>query len=133
MVERLETRDVPSGIQPELRPSTNPLGDIPLQTASPRGFVPSQIRHAYGIDQITFSNGTITGNGTGQTIAIVDAYDDPKLVNSTSPTFSSSDLHQFDVAMGIPDPPSFIKVNQTGGSTYPPTDPAEELGNARRP
>ena len=29
-----------------------------------------QIRHAYGFDQIE-------GNGTGQTIAIVDAYNDP--------------------------------------------------------
>lgn len=42
-------------------------------------FFPSEIRHAYGFDQVTFSNGTITGDGTGQTIAIVDAYHDPDI------------------------------------------------------
>src|SRR6516165_8589898 len=40
---------------------------------SPAGFWPSQIRHAYGIDQLT------TLDGTGQTIAILDAYADPNL------------------------------------------------------
>src|SRR5262249_11156265 len=33
------------------------------------------------------------------------------------------DLHQFDVAFGLPDPPSFKKINQNGGTTYPGTDP----------
>src|SRR5689334_22600627 len=35
------------------------------------GLTPDQIRHAYGFDQLSF--GGIQGDGTGQTIAIVDA------------------------------------------------------------
>ena len=56
--------------------------------------VPSQVRHAYGVDQINF--GSVAGNGAGQTIAIIDPGDDPKLVDSTDPSFSSSDLAKFD-------------------------------------
>src|SRR5262249_19726369 len=50
---------------------------------------------------------------------IIDAYDNPKFVSSTSGSFSTSDLHNFDAAFGIADPPSFTKVNQTGGTSYP--------------
>jgi subtilase family serine protease len=58
----------------------------------------------------------LQGLGSGQTIAIVDAFDDPKLVDSTASNFSSSDLHTFDAQYNLPDP-VFTKVNQTGGST----------------
>src|SRR5437660_2827443 len=44
---------------------------------NPVGYTPAQIRHAYGFDQITF--GSVKGDGSGQTIAIVDAYDDPNI------------------------------------------------------
>src|SRR5262245_36670734 len=64
---------------------------------------PAQIRHAYGFDQITFANGTIVGDGRGQTIAIVDAYDHPRI---------ASDLAAFDALFGLPAPPSFTKVQQ---------------------
>ena len=67
-------------------------------------FSPDQVRTAYGI----------IGDGTGQTIAIIDALDDPKFVNSTDPTFNNSDLHKFDQQFNLPDPPSFTKVNQFG-------------------
>lgn len=77
-------------------------------TAASAGYSPQQIAKAYGFDQISFSNGTIKGDGTGQTIAIVDAYDNPNIV---------SDLHTFDTAFGLDDPPSLTKVSQTGGST----------------
>src|SRR5438105_12182597 len=65
-----------------------------------QGYTPAQIRHAYGFDQLT-------GDGSGQTIAIVDAFRDPNL---------AADLHAFDVAMGIADPPSLKNISQTGGS-----------------
>jgi hypothetical protein len=52
----------------------------------PVGYTPGQIRHAYGFDQIN-------GDGTGQTIAIVDAYDDPNIFK---------DLDVFDSTFGIP-------------------------------
>ena len=92
-------------------------------SGSPVGYTPQQIRTAYGIDDIQF--GAITGDGAGQTIAIVDAYDDPGLVNTSSPNFSSSDLAEFDQAFGLPDPPSFTKLSQFGSNTdLPGTDPA---------
>src|SRR5689334_2082409 len=61
----------------------------PMGSPGPVGLTPAQIRHAYGFDAINF--GSIVGDGSGQTIAIVDAYDNPKFVNSTSSSFSSSD------------------------------------------
>jgi hypothetical protein len=72
-------------------------------TTTPTGFTPYQIRHTYGIDQLGL-------DGAGQTIAIIDAYDDPNI---------AYDLHQFDVRFGMPDPPSFMKIGQSGGA--PPT------------
>ncbi len=73
----------------------------------PTVFTPTQIQHAYGFDQINFStaNGLVKGNGAGQTIAIVDAFDDPNI---------ASDLHHFDQQFGIADPPSFTKYTETG-------------------
>src|SRR5262249_41203463 len=57
----------------------------------------------------------------GTTIAIVDAYDDPNLVNSNSSNFVISDLRLFDLQFGLPDP-IFTKVNQTGGTALPPAN-----------
>ncbi len=81
-------------------------------------YTPQQIRTAYGVSGISF-DGT-TGDGTGQTIAIIDGFDDPGLVDSTAPNFSSSDLAQFDKAFGLPNPPSFTKYNQYGQTTNLP-------------
>jgi len=90
----------------------------PAASSGPVGYTPAQIRHAYGFDRVPL-------NGAGQTIAIVDAYDDPAFVDSTVSNFSSSDLAHFDVAMGLPNPPSFTKYNEQGSTTgLPGTDPA---------
>jgi len=86
----------------------------PDGTTGPTGITPAQMRHAYTIDQVTFQSGTIIGNGSGQTIAIVDAFDDPKMLSTSDPNFVSSDLHQFDAHFGIPDPPSFQKLEPGG-------------------
>jgi uncharacterized protein (DUF2141 family) len=91
---------------------------VPFDTV-PTGLAPSQVRHAYRLDQISFGN--ITGDGTGQTIAIVDAYDNPGFVSSNDQNFTNSDLHDFDQQFGIADPPSFTKIDQLGGSNYPGT------------
>ncbi|HEX4128725.1 MAG TPA: choice-of-anchor Q domain-containing protein, partial [Pirellulales bacterium] len=81
--------------------------------------LPTALVHAYDIDQIKFSGGVV-GNGTGQTVAIVDAYDDPNI---------ASDLHNFDQYFGLSDP-NLLKVSQTGSTTQlPGTDPAG-LGNS---
>jgi hypothetical protein len=92
-------------------------------SSSPTGFTPQQIRAAYGISSVVF--GAITGDGSSQTIAIVDAYDNPKFLNSSAANFGSSDLAQFDRQFHLPDPPSFTKINQDGSSTgLPGTDPS---------
>jgi hypothetical protein len=86
------------------------------------GLTPGQVRHAYGFDAISFRvNGqSIVGDGSGQTIALVDAYDAPNI---------ASDLHVFDSQFGLPDPPSFRKIDQNGGINYPSmnTDWAGEI------
>ncbi len=94
---------------PDYLANVAPNSVAPLATSGPTGYTPAQIRQAYGFNNITFNNGTVAGDGTGTTIAIVDAYDDPKIAN---------DLHQFDLQFGLPDP-VLTKVNQNGGSSLP--------------
>jgi subtilase family serine protease len=53
----------------------------PAATATPTGFTPAQIRQAYAFDQLP---GAI--DGTGQTIAIVDAYGDRYAMVTTNTT-----------------------------------------------
>src|SRR5580692_8476671 len=48
-----------------------------LSTPPSTAFTPSQIRHAYGFD-------LVTNQGAGQTIALVDAYDDANAANDLS-------------------------------------------------
>ena len=89
----------------------------PLAGAVPVGLSPTQIRHAYGFDQITFNNGAVRGDGSGETIAIVDAFDDPSI---------ASDLAVFDSQFGLP-APGFTKVGinafgQASTSSFPTAD-----------
>jgi subtilase family serine protease len=96
---------------------TNPAAGLaPLASSSPNGYTPAQVRQAYGVNQIQFSGGVV-GDGSGQTIAIVDAYDDPTI---------QADLDAFSTQFGLPTTSSgqftFTKVNQTGGSTLPATN-----------
>lgn len=77
-----------------------------------RGYRPADIRKAYGFDQVTLPGGA-AADGAGQTIAIVDAYNDPNIV---------ADLAMFDQTFGISAPPSFSIVNQSGGTDLPRTD-----------
>src|SRR6516225_5225514 len=58
-----------------------------LQARNLMAFTPNQIVHAYGFDQIEFNNGTLTGDGSGRIIALVDAYYDPT-IQSDIATFS---------------------------------------------
>jgi Domain of unknown function (DUF4082)/Fibronectin type III domain len=83
----------------------------PLGGGPPAGtYAPAQIQQAYGFNSILF-NGT-PGTGKGETIAIVDAYDDPKI---------QSDLNTFDSQFGVAATTVF-RVNQTGGTSYPTSD-----------
>ncbi|MBI3864324.1 MAG: S53 family peptidase [Planctomycetia bacterium] len=75
---------------------------------------PAQMSRAYGVDQIKF--GSIKGDGAGQTIAIVDAFDAPTIV---------SDLAAFNAKYGLPTTASggapIVTKVFPGGST-PGTD-----------
>jgi subtilase family serine protease len=113
---------LPAGYSPSSTPDAQGVAS-PDGVLTPYEYTPQQIRTAYGISSINFG-GTV-GNGAGQTIAIITAYDDPALVDSTASNFSSSDLAEFDKAFGLPNPPSFTKYNESGQTTnLPGTDPA---------
>jgi subtilase family serine protease len=104
------------------RPSASRLEPRVLLDASPApdAWTPAQIRHAYGIDQIQFTDASgqpieQVPDGKGQTIAIVAQGDDPN---------AQSDLDTFDaywrsVGYSLPDPPSFTKVAEDGSTNYP--------------
>jgi subtilase family serine protease len=124
-LEALERRQLLSASLPD--PIATPFvtgvpsaGTLADGTSTPTAFTPAQIKSAYGISSIKLDG--IVGDGTGQTIAIVSADDDPDLVNSSSSAFATSDLHIFDKEFGLPDPPSFTKIEQTSGGTAPPAN-----------
>lgn len=79
----------------------------PYATSQPPSslYSPALIRKAYGFDQIK-------GDGSGQTIAIVDAYHDPNI---------AADLAAFDSAYGL-SPAQLTQVDQNGGTGYPAAD-----------
>jgi subtilase family serine protease len=87
----------------------------PLATSGPSGYGPADLRSAYSL--------TSTG-GAGQTIAIVDAYDDGT---------AEADLAVYRSTFGLPSCTTangcFRKVDQNGGTNYPRGDAgwAEEI------
>src|SRR4051812_19412295 len=81
-------------------------------TAAIDGFTPSGIRHAYGFDDVTIAGGSVAADGSGQTIAIVDAFNDPNIV---------ADLKAFDTQFGLPAADLSV-MNQSGGHSLPTTD-----------
>jgi subtilase family serine protease len=86
--------------------------------ASPSGLNPADLLAAYGLAAAAASN------GANQTVAIVDAYNDPT---------AEADLGVYRSYFGLPACTTangcFKKVNQTGGTSYPATDGgwAEEI------
>jgi PKD repeat protein len=93
--------------QPDVRSYTT----SPAAEAGPAGgYTPAQLASAYGYDP---------SGGAGQTVAIVDAYDDPKI---------QEDLNEFDAHYGLGECTKkngcFRKVNQAGGEKpLPAFDP----------
>jgi hypothetical protein len=79
-----------------------------LESGPTGGFTPAELASAYGFDP--------AAGGSGQTIAIVDAYDDPNI---------ESDLETFDGEYGIApcttNDGCFRKVSQTGSATELPS------------
>jgi len=78
-------------------------------TSTPAGYGPLQFRNAYNLPSTTA--------GKGQTIGIVDAYNDPTI---------ESDLNLYSATYGLPKCTAangcFKKVNQNGGTSYPKTN-----------
>jgi subtilase family serine protease len=74
------------------------------------GLTPAQVTSAYGLASINFStgSGTVKGDGTGEVIALIEAYHDPTLV---------SDLATFDQTYNLPAPPKMIVADQAGNVT----------------
>ncbi len=87
----------------DLKPSLDVLDRRALLS----GFSPAGLSTAYGLNSISFptSNGSIAGNGAGQTIALIDAFHDSTL---------SSDLAAFDSRFDLPSP-SLTVIDQAGG------------------
>ncbi len=98
-------------------------GDLEGTTPFPSSLTPPEIQSYYGANQIYFGN--IQGNGAGQTIAIVDAYDNPSLVASVNGVVTSGDLYAFDQQFGLNNNINFTKYSETGSTT---TLPAANLG-----
>ncbi|HET9164318.1 MAG TPA: S53 family peptidase [Solirubrobacterales bacterium] len=77
----------------------------PLASTTPKGYGPVQFHSAYGLPSAA---------PAGQTIAIVDAYDDPNI---------AADLNTYSQQFGLPlcnsANPCFEKVNQSGSAAGP--------------
>lgn len=96
-----DAAEVPKPLPPvEMRPSIR-IG--PLISSVPIGYSPAKMRHAYGFD-------LVSGTGTGQTIAIVEAYGSPTL---------QADLNKFCTTFALP----YITVPIYYPQGIPPADP----------
>ncbi|MCD7445474.1 S53 family peptidase [Streptomyces lincolnensis] len=81
--------------------------------ATPSGYGPSDLQSAYGLTSAAASN------GSGRTIAIVDAYNDPNAESDLTTYRSHYGLSACTTANGC-----FKKVSQTGSTTSLPTSDA---------
>ena len=90
----------------QLAMSGNAIAQVHANTLLAVGLTPVAVRSAYGFNQIALGSfgQPSAGDGSGQTIAIVDAYDDPTI---------ASDLHQFNKTFDLADA-SFTKVMPEG-------------------
>ncbi|MEU6469849.1 S53 family peptidase [Streptomyces massasporeus] len=80
------------------------------EASSPSGYGPADLRNAYGLTSAA------ANNGSGRTIAIVDAYDDPDAESDLAAYRSHYGLPACTTANGC-----FKKVGQTGSTTALPT------------
>ncbi|HTU19723.1 MAG TPA: immunoglobulin domain-containing protein, partial [Gemmataceae bacterium] len=117
-LERLEARELLSTATPSYIIESTQQGSAapasrghpasPPASPPPVTYTPTQIENAYGFNQISFASYTGSNGlslpGTGQTIAIVDAYNDPDIW---------SNLETFDAEYGLVNP-NLTVVNQSG-------------------
>lgn len=90
----------------------------------PGRYTPQQVQQAYGINQIILSGG-IRGDGSGETVVIIEENDAPNFVSSTGPGYSASDLSIFNSFLGLrdfgnqPGAPVFLKLGGDGSTNLP--------------
>jgi subtilase family serine protease len=82
-------------------------GPLASTGSGPAGYWPVDLQNAYGLNSTT--------GGRGRTVAIVAAYDSPT---------AASDLATYRATFGLPPCAAgcFTKVDQTGGTAYPPAN-----------
>ena len=84
-------------------------------TTTPSGYFPADLQSAYGL--LTSKGNLSVNDGSGQTVAVVDAYNDPN---------AASDLTAFRSYFGLPactaSTGCFKQVNQVGNSTLLPSN-----------
>jgi hypothetical protein len=86
-------------------------------TTTPAGYGPSDLRSAYGFPSAS--------SGSGQTVAVVTAYDDPNAAADLATYRTQYGITACTTANGC-----FKKVDQTGGSSYPSSVPAWSTATA---
>lgn len=109
-LEELESRVLLSGAAHPLF-VTPDIASVPPPSGGPANlppYTPAAMRAAYGFNNVMLLNPAtgqqITGDGSGQTIAVVDAYDNPNL---------AADLANFDQIFGLP-AANLVKIDQNG-------------------
>ena len=106
-------------------PATEPDGTPVPAASSPLSdyLTPAQIQKASGIDTLINAG----CNGAGQTIAIIRAYNDPKIISDTAAFCTQFGLQQFNVTGGptltVLDENGNTISDQTGDPTSPPNAP----------
>ena len=80
----------------------------PRRGAAPAGYGPTTLQHAYNLN---------ASRGSGQTVAIAEAYDDPNAESDLATYRSTYGLPACTAANGC-----FRKVGQNGGTSYPSAD-----------
>lgn len=91
---------------PSASPTPVPTASPTPSSSAPPGYGPADLQSAYALPSSTA--------GSGQTVAIVDAYDDPTAENDLGVYRSQFGLPACTTANGC-----FKKVNENGGSTLP--------------
>jgi len=111
VIDHLESRSL-LATTPLVAYPTFEIGRLAASGVPPFGaYTPAQIQEAYGFNNITF--GGVVGNGSGETIAIVDADNDPHI---------QADLNTFDTQFGLP-ATTVAVYDENGGTNYPASDP----------
>jgi hypothetical protein len=83
--------------------------------SAPAGYGPAQLQSAYGLPSASA--------GSGQTVAVVSPYDDPDAASDLAAYRAQYRLPACGTGSGITGSACFQKVNQTGGTSYPPAEP----------